>query len=108
MKKFKKYEFDSQDHAQEFIDDLGFEILDGEKHPTHSNDVVKLGYLVTAIGIYDNDGNQITPPVLSAMFSVDVIWKDKKDKDWKDHRIKLNGKDNSHAFMGWEYSDNTI
>lgn len=90
MKKFKKYEFLSEEQANLFIDDLGFGIdEDDNKYPTHLNDIVKLGYL-------------------SDKFSVDVIWHDQKDKDWKDYRIKLNGKHNSHTFMGWGYSDNTI
>jgi len=108
MKMFKKYEFDSEQHAQTFIDALGTQTVDGVDYPTHSNDIVKMGHLITAKGTYDQDGNELTAPVISAMFSVDVIWHDKKDKDWKDHRIKLNGKENSHTFMGWEYSDNTI
>ena len=98
MKMFKKYEFDDAAQAQSFIDALG----------ENENDIVKLGYLTTTPGIYDSEGNGITSPILSDKYSVDVIWHDKKDKDWKDQRIKLNGKDNSHDFMGWTYSDNTI
>ena len=96
MRKFKKYEFDSEDQTDLFISGLG----------KHNNAIVKLGFLVVEPAIYDGT-NEITPAVFSDKYSVDVIWSDGKDKDWKDYRIKLNGKKNSHTFYGWEYSDNT-
>lgn len=98
MKKFKKYEFESEEQAKQYIDALG----------ENNNDIVELGFLVIEQGTYDDDGNVITPPTMSDKYSVDVIWHDKKDKDWKDFRIKLNGKQNSHSFMGWNYSDSTV
>ena len=98
MKKFKKYEFIDEDQADQFIEDLG----------DHDNDIVKLGFLIITPAVYDEDLNQIEPPVFSDKYSVDVIWKSTKDKDWKTKRIKLNGKKNSHTFYGWNYKDSTV
>lgn len=97
MKKFKKYEYDSEAQANQFIEALG----------EHDNDIVKLGFLEIP-AIYNEEGEEITPSFFSDKYSVDVIWHDGKDKDWKDYRIKLNGKRNSHTFAGWQYSDNTV
>lgn len=96
MKKFKKYEFTDEAEADQFIESLG----------EHDNDIVKLGFLIVTPSVYDEQGEEITPPIFSDRYSVDVIWHNGKDKDWKDQRIKLNGKHNSHLFGGWEYSDN--
>lgn len=108
MKRFKKYEFDTEEQADLFIDNLGFKTFDGVKNRTHNNDIVKLGNIVTTWPTFDEDMNELTPAVLSEMFSVDVLWHDIKDKDWKASRIKLNGKKSSHSFMGHEYSDDTV
>lgn len=108
-KKFKKYEYISEEEANLYIDNLGYEIdEDGNKYPTHGNHIVKIGYIVLEQGTYDEEGNELTPPIFSDKYSVDVIWVNGKDKDWKDKRIKLNGNKNSHSFYGWEYSDDTI
>jgi len=88
--KFKKYEFTDEIEADLFIENLG----------EHKNHIVKLGYVVI------ERGDEETPPTYSDKYSVDVIWIDGKDKDWKSKRIKLNGKKNSHTFYGWEYTDN--
>ena len=93
--KFKKYEFTDEIEADLFIENLG----------EHKNHIVKLGYLVVEQAEY-NEGDIITPPILTDGYCVDVIWIDNKDKDWKDKRIKLNGRKNSHIFYGWEYTDN--
>jgi len=105
MKKFKKYEFIDESECDLFIENLG---IDEDGNPTHKNHIVKLGHIVIENGEYDEDGNETTPPIYSETYCVDVIWVDGKDKDWKDKRIKLNGRKNSHTFYGWEYSDDTI
>jgi len=82
MKKFKKYGFTDEAEADSYIDALGT-----EEEPTR-NAIVKCGFV---------DG----------LYMVDMMWRDKKDKDWKDFRYKLNGKQNYHTFAGIDYSDNT-
>ena len=72
---FKKYEFETQELAETRIAALPHQEVDGESHPSHSHTVVKLGNVVQVEGTYDEDGNELTAPVLSDMYSVDVLWR---------------------------------
>jgi hypothetical protein len=99
MRKFKKYGFTDEVEADSYISDLGED---------NKNHIVKVGFYVVTQGEYDEQGNETTPPVLSDKYMVDMMWVDKKDKDWKDFRYKLNGEPNYHTFFGIEYSDNTV
>ena len=100
MRKFKKYEFTDEAECDLYITNL----------EEHTNNIVKLGYAVVIDGVYDEQGNETTPPVLTDGYVADVIWNDNKDKDWKDKRIKIKdteGRKNYHTFSGWDYSDET-
>ena len=78
---FKKYEFNSQEQAEQKIDALGTATDDdGNKYPTHQHSVVKLGYLWTTEPTLDDEGNVETEGVASDKYSVDVLWND-LDKD---------------------------
>ncbi len=101
MRKFKKYAFNDQTQAESYID-----ALSTEEEPTN-NAIVKCGHILEVAGEYDEQGNETTPPIYSEKYMVDVMWIDKKDKEWKDFRYKLNGKKNYHTFAGVDYSDNT-
>ena len=80
MKKvFRKYEFGSKSAASAKINALG---LDDEGNPTHSHSIVRLGHIVTTKGTYDEEGNELTPPVLSDSYHVDVMWNGEPDPDW--------------------------
>ena len=48
-----------------------------EKATHHTaNTVVKLGNVVITVeGTHDEEGNELTAPVLSDMYSVDVLWR---------------------------------
>ena len=72
---FKKYEYPSQELAETRIAALPHQEVDGESHPSHSHTVVKLGHVVVTEGTYDEEGNEITAPVLADKYSVDVLWK---------------------------------
>ena len=66
MAKIAKYEFDSQAQAESKIEALGVETDEnGNTYPTHKHSIVKLGSIVLEQGTYDEEGNEITPPVLS-------------------------------------------
>ena len=82
MGQFKKYAFTDEAEAQSYIDALGT-----EEEPTR-NAIIKCGFV-------------------NGSYMVDVDWVDKKDKDWKDFRFKLNGAPNYHDIAGRVYSDNT-
>ena len=72
---FKKYEFETQELAETRIAALPHIEVDGESHPSHSHTVVKLGHVVQVEGTYDEEGNELTAPVLADKYSVDVLWK---------------------------------
>ena len=116
--KIAKYEFDSQAQAESKIEALGVATdEDGNTYPTHKHSIVKLGNITLQQGTYDEDGNEVTPPVLSDKYHVDVLWNlsdDTYDDEgnvvyadhpygWKTYSVDLN--DNGvHSFMGLDYT----
>lgn len=76
---FRKYEFTDAASAQSAIDALG---LDDEGNPTHRHTIAMLGHIVTTPATYDDDGNELTPAVLAANYSVDVLWRDQIADGW--------------------------
>ena len=72
---FKKYEFETQKIAETRIAALPHTEVDGESHPSHSHTVVKLGNVVVEQGTYDEEGEELTAPVLADKYSVDVLWR---------------------------------
>lgn len=72
-----KYEFDSREQAQTKIDALGTATdEDGNEYPTHKSTIVQLGNIVLEQGEYDEDGKEVTAPVLSEGWHIDVCWHD--------------------------------
>jgi len=103
--KIGKYEFNSQTEAQAKIDVLGTATdEDGNTHPTHKNAIVHLGNIVTQKGTYDEEGVELTPPVLSDKYSIDVLWMDGVEPtDWNPFRIIIPDGQGSHKFSGLDY-----
>ena len=116
--KISKYEFDSQEQALSKIEALGVATdEDGNNYPTHKHSFVHLGNIVLTQGEYDEEGNEITPPVLSDKWHVDACWdlSDSYDEEgnpiyadhpygWKTYNVDLD--DNGvHSFMGLNYVD---
>ena len=80
MKKvFRKYQFGSKGAATTKINALG---VDEEGNPTHSHAIVHLGHLVETEGTYDDEGNELTAPVLSSTYHIDVLWDGEADSSW--------------------------
>ena len=79
MKKFRKYQFGSKGSATTKINALG---VDEEGNPTHNHAIAELGHIVLTEGTYDEEGNELTPPVLSEDYHVDVLWNGEPDEDW--------------------------
>jgi len=79
MKTFRKYEFGSKSAATTKINALG---VDEEGNPSHSHSIVRLGHIVTTAGEYDEEGNEVTAPVLSDSYCVDVMWDGEPVEDW--------------------------
>ena len=84
MRTFRKYEFGSKGAATAKINALG---IDEEGNPTHSHSIVRLGNLVLQEGTYDEDGNEVTPPVMSDTYHVDVLWDGEPSEDWDNQLV---------------------
>ena len=128
---FKKYEYPSQELAETRIAALPHQEVDGESYPSHSHTVVKLGHVVVTEGTYDDEGNEITAPVLADKYSVDVLWKASEiteeveaavlDEEgnvitpavtaiaypygWASKEITIEEGNGVHTFAGWSYSN---
>lgn len=114
MIKISKYEFLDKEQAETKIQSLGTAIdEDGNEYPTHKHTIVQLGYIVLQQGTYDEDGNELTAPVLSDKWHVDVLWKNLQADEngiidhpygWKSYAIDVN--DNGvHSFLGLNYNN---
>ena len=103
---FKKYEFDSQEQAEEKIAALPHETdEDGNEYPSHNHTVVKLGYLWVTEPTFDEEGEIETEGVASEMYSVDVLWNglDESPYGWKSREISVEG-NGVHTFAGWSFN----
>lgn len=102
----KKYEFENESIVDSLIINLGVETDDdGNEFPTHQNAIVKIGYFIVTDGEIDDDGNEITPPVLYDKFCVDVFWQDENDSaiaDWSAYEITIQD-EGVHQFAGVNY-----
>lgn len=74
---FRKYEFDTKAEAQIKIDALG----------EHKHSIVHLGNITLQQGEYDVDGNEITAPVISDKYHIDVLWSDTAPTDWQPFEV---------------------
>ena len=84
MRYFRKYEFGSKAAATTKINALG---IDEEGQPTHNHSIVHLGNLVEVAGTYDEEGNELTAPVLSKNYCVDVMWDGEPVEDWDEQMV---------------------
>lgn len=115
---FKKYEYPSQELAETRIAALPHqEDEEGNSYPSHSHTIVKLGHVVQIEGTYDEEGNELTAPVLSDMYSVDVLWRaseitvtDEEGNEeidypygWVSKEITVEG-NGVHTFAGWSFN----
>ena len=106
MIKIAKYEFLDKEQTETKIKSLGTATDEnGNEYPTHKHTIVQLGYIVMQQGTYDEDGNELTAPVLSDKWHVDVLWKDLDDHPygWKSYYVDIDG-DGVHSFLGLSYN----
>ena len=114
---FKKYEFQDESTAQTRIDALPSVEEDGVSSPSHSHTIVKLGHVVVTEGSYDEEGDEVSAPVLASNYSVDVLWNRSEltevDEDgnesfsfpygWASKEITIEEGNGVHTFSGWSY-----
>lgn len=79
MKTFRKYSFGSKGAATTKLNALP---KDKEGNPTHSHAIVHLGNLVEVAGTYDDEGNELTSPVMSSSYHIDVLWEGEAVASW--------------------------
>ncbi len=88
MKKLRKYEFANEEAANAAILALGTTTdTEGNVITDHPHSIIHIGYLVVTDGTYDDEGNEVTAPVLSDKYSVDVIWNGEVNADWDANMI---------------------
>ena len=127
--RISKYEFDSREQAETKINALGTATDEnGNEYPTHKSTIVQLGNIVLEQGEYDEEGEEITAPVLSDKWHLDVAWSDSDittveeeavlDEEgmvvtpevvsvnhpygWKSYAVEIEG-DGVHSFFGLSY-----
>ena len=81
---FRKYEFTNAAAANTAINALG---VDDQGNATHRHTIAMLGHIVTTAATYDDDGEELSPAVLAASYSVDVLWRDNVEASWKSHIV---------------------
>ena len=81
MKIIRKHEFVDEAAANAAIDLL----RDEEGNLTQS--VVRLGFIVKTAGEYDEEGNEVTAPVLAEKYAVDVSWDGEPHAEWEEHIV---------------------
>ena len=80
----RKYEF-----VDEAAADAAIALLptDEEGNPTHEHLVTKLGYLVVTPATFDSEHEQITAPILSEKYAVDVYWGNVPAEEWQEFLV---------------------
>jgi hypothetical protein len=121
MIKISKYRFNSQEQAQDKIDALKVEVEndDGELEliALHTHTIVELGFIVLEQGEYDEEGNEVTAPVLSDKYHVDVLWNGLEEDEngeidhpygWKSYSVdrEITEGQGFHSFAGVDYQSN--
>ena len=87
---YKRYEFNDQEQAEEKIDAF-FDIdEEGNKVQNIKAAFIKLNKFVLEQGEYNEEGEEITPPVFTEGFAVDVLWKelDESPYGWKSYEVE--------------------
>jgi len=106
MIRIAKYALDSKEQAETKINALGTAIDEnGNEYPTHKHTIVQLGNIVLEQGQYDEEGNELTAPVLSDKWHVDALFKDLDDHPygWKSYAVDIDG-NGVHSFLGLDYN----
>ena len=83
MKTFRKYSFGSKGAATTKLNALGTETTpEGDVVPNHPHAIVHLGNLVEVAGTYNDEGEELTAPVMSSSYHIDVLWDGEPVEAW--------------------------
>lgn len=96
--KIGKYEFNSQQQAEEII-----ALLD----ENHINDISIIGNIVLEQAEIDENGQVTKEAILSDKYSLDILWNDTEHENFTPFRIEVEG-NGSRSFAGLNYEDYKI
>ncbi len=87
---YKKYEFNDQEQVEEKLEAFFDLDEDGSKIQNIKAHFIKLGKFVLERGEYDEQGEEITAPILSEGFAIDVMWKELEESPygWKSYEVE--------------------
>lgn len=87
---YKRYEFNDQEQAESKMDSFFDLDEEGNKVQNIKAAFIKLNKFVLEQGEYDEQGEEVTPPVLSSGFAVDVLWNDLDESPygWKSYEVE--------------------
>ncbi len=87
---YKRYGFKDQEQAEDKINAFFDVDEDGNKVQKIKAAFIKLNKFVLEQGEYDEAGEEITPPVLTEGYAVDVLWKelDESPYGWKSYEVE--------------------
>jgi len=86
---YKRYEFNDQVQAEEKIDTFFDLDEQGDKVQNTKASFIKLNKLVLAEAEYDLEGLEVSAPVISSGYAVDVLWYelDESPYGWKSYEV---------------------
>jgi hypothetical protein len=99
-----KYEFNSKEQFEAKFASLHTEDEEGNLIPKSRFTITQIGHLVLEQGVYDEEGVEVTPPVMSDKWHVDALWRDLDDhpEGWGEFSIDIDS-EGVHVFIGLSY-----
>ena len=87
---YKRYEFNDQEQAESKMDSFFDLDQDGNKVQNIKASFIKLNKFVLEQGEYNEEGEEVIPPVLSSGYAVDVLWNDLDESPygWKSYEVE--------------------
>ena len=87
---YKRYEFNDQEQAESKMDSFFDLDQDGNKVQNIKASFIKLNKFVLEQGEYDEQGEEVQPPVLSSGYAMDVLWNDLDESPygWKSYEVE--------------------
>jgi len=87
---YKRYEFNDQEQAESKMDSFFDLDQDGNKVQNIKASFIKLNKFVLEQGEYNEEGEEVIPPVLSSGYAMDVLWNDLDESPygWKSYEVE--------------------
>jgi len=87
---YKRYEFNDQEQAEDKMDSFFDLDQEGNKVQNVKASFIKLNKFVLEQGEYDEEGEEVIPPVLSSGYAMDVLWNDLEESPygWKSYEVE--------------------